>query len=119
MLVEGDGDEPGREPITAASLMYVRRERPGIGFDAAREIVASFAGNPARPEEMQGRTAAFRLSRRATEAFGTVRGGVRRRPVRPERPGLGEAERTGTAVDRRRFNPLWQWFEPFRVFLVR
>ena len=62
MLVEGDGDEPGHELITAASLMYVRRERPGIRFDAAREIIAGFAGNPARLEEMQGRIAAFRLS---------------------------------------------------------
>jgi hypothetical protein len=62
ILVEDDGDEPGHELITTASLMYVRRERPGISFDAARQVIAGYARDPARLEEMQGRITAFRLS---------------------------------------------------------
>jgi hypothetical protein len=62
MLVEGDGGEPGHELITTASLMYVRRERPGISFDATREVIAGYAEDPSRLEEMQGRIMAFRLS---------------------------------------------------------
>ena len=61
-LVEGDGDAPGHELITAAALLYVRRERPGIGFEAAREVIAGYAQSPARLEELEGRIAAFRLS---------------------------------------------------------
>src|SRR5438105_1968186 len=39
-LVEGDGGEgPSDELITAASLMFVRRERPGIKFGTARRIL--------------------------------------------------------------------------------
>jgi hypothetical protein len=42
--------------------VYVRRERPGIGFDAARALIAAYAADPARLEELSGRIAAFRLA---------------------------------------------------------
>jgi hypothetical protein len=42
--------------------MYVRREWPGISFDAAREVIAGYDGDSAGLEAMQGRIAAFRLS---------------------------------------------------------
>jgi len=62
-LLEGDRQEgPSHELITAASLMYVRRLRPGIRFDAARALIAAYAADPARLDELSGRIAAFRLS---------------------------------------------------------
>ena len=62
-LLEADGREGlSHELITAASLMYVRRLHPGIGFDAARALIARYAADPARLEELSGRIAAFRLS---------------------------------------------------------
>jgi hypothetical protein len=42
--------------------MGVRRERPGIRFDAARALIAESAAAPARLEDLCGRIAAFRLS---------------------------------------------------------
>ncbi len=62
-LLEGDGQEElSHELITAASLMYARRLRPGIGFDAARALIAEYAADPARLEDLCGRITAFRLS---------------------------------------------------------
>ena len=62
-LLEGDGSEElSHELITAASLIYIRRERPGISFGAARALIAEYAADPARLEELSGRIAAFRLA---------------------------------------------------------
>jgi hypothetical protein len=62
-LLEGDAhEEPSHELITAATLLYLRRVRPGIGFEAARDLLAGYAADPARLEELSGRIAAFRLS---------------------------------------------------------
>jgi hypothetical protein len=36
--------------------------RPGIGFDAARALIAEYAADPARLEDLCGRITAFRLS---------------------------------------------------------
>src|SRR4051794_41860399 len=85
-LLEGEcPDELSHELITAASLLYVRRERPGIGFDTARALIAAFAADPARLEELSGRIAAFRLAccfERLKRA-GRVGGGPHRRPLAP------------------------------------
>jgi hypothetical protein len=62
-LLEGDRQEElSHELITTASLMYVRRRRPGISFDTARALIAEYAADPARLEELSGRITAFRLS---------------------------------------------------------
>ena len=62
-LLESDGSEElSHELITAASLIYTRRERPGISFGAARALIAEYAADPARLEELSGRITAFRLS---------------------------------------------------------
>jgi hypothetical protein len=62
-LLEDDRqEEPSHELITAASLMYVRRQRPGISFDTARALIAEYAADPAKLEDLSGRIAAFRLS---------------------------------------------------------
>jgi hypothetical protein len=62
-LLEGDRpDELSHELITAASLLYVRRLHPGIRFNAARSLIAAFADDPARLEDLSGRIAAFRLA---------------------------------------------------------
>ena len=62
-LLEGDVEgELSHELITAASLMFVRRERPGIKFGTAREILASYATDPSKLEELAARITAFRLS---------------------------------------------------------
>jgi hypothetical protein len=62
-LVEGDdGQEPTQEMITAASLMLVRRERPGIKFGPARRVLAAYASDPAKLEELAAKIQAFRLS---------------------------------------------------------
>ena len=61
-LLEDDGAEPSHALITAASLLYVRRQRPGIGFEAAQLLLAASAADPARLEDLSGRIAAFRLS---------------------------------------------------------
>jgi hypothetical protein len=48
-LLEGDRpEEMTHELITAASLIYARRLRPGIGLDAARAFMAEYAADPAR-----------------------------------------------------------------------
>jgi hypothetical protein len=63
VLLEGDrSDGLSHELITAASLMYVRRLRPGISFDTARALIAECAADPARLEDLAGRIAVFRLS---------------------------------------------------------
>jgi hypothetical protein len=65
MLTFLDGDaerEPSHELITAASLMYVRRLHPGIRFATARALIAEYASDPARLEDLHGRIMAFRLS---------------------------------------------------------
>jgi hypothetical protein len=62
-LLEGDReDELSHELITAASLLYARRLRPGIGLDAARARMADYAADPARLDDLCGRMMAFRLS---------------------------------------------------------
>ncbi len=62
-LVEGDGgNELSQEMITAASFLYVRRQRPGIAFDAAQRFLASYARDPAGLEELMMRIQAFRVS---------------------------------------------------------
>ncbi|HMB04661.1 MAG TPA: hypothetical protein VKP69_13085 [Isosphaeraceae bacterium] len=61
--LEGDGQaEMSHELITAASLLYARRLHPGIGLDAARALMAAYAADPSRLEDLCGRFAAFRLS---------------------------------------------------------
>ena len=63
VLIEADEEgPPTNELVTTASLMYVRRERPGISFAQARTIIAGYSGDPARLEEMSARISAFRLS---------------------------------------------------------
>jgi hypothetical protein len=63
VLLEGQcQEEPSHELITTASLMYARRLRPGIGFDAARALLADYAADPARLAELSDRIAAFRLA---------------------------------------------------------
>ena len=62
-LLEGEGSEElSHELITAASLIYVRRERPGISFAAARALIAESAADPAQLAELAGRIIAFRLA---------------------------------------------------------
>jgi hypothetical protein len=62
-LLEADADgEPSHELITTASLMYIRRLHPGIRFAAARALIAEFAADPVRLENLSGRITAFRLS---------------------------------------------------------
>ncbi len=62
-LLEGDGHEGlGPELITAAALLYARRLRPGIGFHAARALIATYAADPAQLEDLCGRFTAFRLA---------------------------------------------------------
>jgi hypothetical protein len=62
-LLEGDRpEELSHELITTASLMYIRREWPGIAFDEARARIAEFAADPARFADLSGRITAFRLS---------------------------------------------------------
>jgi hypothetical protein len=62
-LLEGDcPDELSHELITAASLIYVRRLHPGIRFHAARALIAAYADDPARLEDLSGRITAFRLA---------------------------------------------------------
>lgn len=51
-----------RHKVTAASLMDFRRLRPGIRFDTARDLIAEYAADPARLEELSGRITAFRLA---------------------------------------------------------
>src|SRR5262249_28894487 len=63
-LLEGDRQqEPGHELIIAASLIHVRRGRPGIRFDTARARIAESAAEPARLEDLSGRIEASRPSR--------------------------------------------------------
>jgi hypothetical protein len=62
-LVEGEGGEgPSQELIMAASLMLIRRERPGIKFGAARRLLADYATDTAKVEELAVKIQAFRLS---------------------------------------------------------
>jgi hypothetical protein len=62
-LVEVEGGEgPSHELITAASLILVQRERPGIKFGTARRLLADLASDPAKLEELGGKIQAFRLS---------------------------------------------------------
>jgi hypothetical protein len=62
-LLEGDRpEELSHELITTASLMYVRSLWPGISFDAARALIAEYAADPARLEDLSRRIIAFRLS---------------------------------------------------------
>jgi hypothetical protein len=60
--IEGNCQEHSHELITAASLMYVRRLHPGISFDTARTLLAEYAADPARLEDLSSRITAFRLS---------------------------------------------------------
>ena len=53
-LLEGDGQEElSHELITAASLLYARRLRPGIGFDAARALIADYEAPSWYPADRQ------------------------------------------------------------------
>jgi hypothetical protein len=62
-LLEGDQpEELSHELITAASLMYVRRLHPEISFNTAQALIAEYADDPARLEELAGRITAFRLA---------------------------------------------------------
>jgi hypothetical protein len=62
-LLEADRhEELSHELITAATLMYVRRLHPGIGFGTARALIAEYAADPARLEDLSARITAFRLS---------------------------------------------------------
>ena len=61
-LLEGDCQEPSHELITAASLLYLRRQHPGISFDSARALITQYAHDPARLAELSGRITAFRLA---------------------------------------------------------
>ena len=62
-LLEGDHpEEMSPELITAASLIYARRLRPGIGLDAARALMAEYAADPARLADLSERIAAFQLA---------------------------------------------------------
>jgi hypothetical protein len=61
-LLEGDREhELSHELITAASLLYARRLHPGISLDAARALIAAYAADPARLEDLGQRITAFRL----------------------------------------------------------
>jgi hypothetical protein len=42
--------------------MDVRRERPRISFDTAQALIAEYAVDPARREDLSGRITASRLS---------------------------------------------------------
>jgi hypothetical protein len=62
-LLESDRQEElTHELITAASLMYVRRLHPGISLATARGLLAEYATDPTRLEDLSGRITAFRLS---------------------------------------------------------
>src|SRR3954469_24988326 len=62
-LLEDDRhEETSHELIPAATLMYVRRLHPGIGFAAARALIAEYAADPAKLEDLSARITAFRLS---------------------------------------------------------
>ena len=62
-LLEGDRpEEMSPELFAAASLIYARRLHPGIGLDAARALMAGYADDPARLQELSGRITAFRLA---------------------------------------------------------
>lgn len=62
-LLEGDQlEKMSPELITAASLIYARRLHPGISLDAARALMAQYADDPARLEDLSARFAAFRLA---------------------------------------------------------
>src|SRR3954451_16746594 len=61
-LLEADSrEELSHELITAATLMYVRRLHPEIGFGAARALIAEYAADPARLVDLSARIMAFRL----------------------------------------------------------
>ena len=62
LIEEEGGEEMSHELITAASLMLLRRERPGIKFGAARRVLAGYAEDPAALELLEGKIQAFRLS---------------------------------------------------------
>jgi hypothetical protein len=62
LLEDDHHEEMSHELITTASLMYVRRLHPGIGFGAARALIAEYAADPARLEDLSARITAFRLS---------------------------------------------------------
>jgi hypothetical protein len=62
-LVEGDNAETfTHELTTAASFLYARRLRPGIGFADARTLLAEYTTDPDKLEELAQRINAFRLS---------------------------------------------------------
>ena len=61
-LIENDHeDELSHEFITAASFLFVRRERPGIKVGTAREVLASYAADPTKRDELAERIQVFRL----------------------------------------------------------
>jgi hypothetical protein len=62
-LLGGDCTEQlSHELITAASLLYIRRLRPGISLVDAQLMIAEYAADPARLEDLAGRITAFRLA---------------------------------------------------------
>jgi hypothetical protein len=62
LLEDDHQEELTHELITAASLMYVRRLHPGISFGTARALIAEYAADPAKLEDLSSRITAFRLS---------------------------------------------------------
>src|SRR5512135_722650 len=61
-LIENDHeDELSHELITAASFLFIRRERPGIKVSAARELLASYTADPTKMDELAERIQIFRL----------------------------------------------------------
>ena len=62
-LVEGDGGpELSPELITAATLMIVQREHPGIAFGTAKRVLGDYADDPVKAKELTAKIHAFRLS---------------------------------------------------------
>ena len=61
--IEADGEDTmSHELITAASLLFARRQQPGIGFGAARRFLADYAADPVKNQGLVERINAFRLS---------------------------------------------------------
>jgi hypothetical protein len=62
LLEDDHSEEFTHELITAATLIYIRRQRPGISFGTARTLIAEYAADPERLADLSGRITAFRLA---------------------------------------------------------
>jgi hypothetical protein len=58
----GNDDGMSHELITAATFLFARRQRPGIGYGAARRLMAAYTADPVKCQELEDRINAFRLS---------------------------------------------------------